>query len=339
MRVTVTGGGGYIGTSLVPLLLERGHQVTVVDRFFFGTEPFAALRGNPSLKLVRDDVRWFEGNLLAGQDAVIDMAALSNDPSGDLDPWKTFDINYLGRVRVARLAREAGVSRYVLTSSCSVYGFREGILDETTPPNPLTAYARANIMAEGDTLPLATPSFCPTAVRFATLYGLSGRMRFDLAINAMVLGARKTGKIPIMKDGTQWRPFLHVRDAARALAELLGQDPPRVRGKVFNVGSDEQNYQIAPLAELVASSMTSRPTLEWYGDPDLRSYRVSFRQAREELHFTPQLSPKDATLEIESALAAGTLVTSAQQKTVEWYRHLLADRAAGESVALRGVVL
>ncbi|MGP8135204.1 MAG: NAD-dependent epimerase/dehydratase family protein [Thermoplasmata archaeon] len=339
MKILVTGGGGYIGTSLVPMLLHRGHQVTVLDRFFFGDQVFGEYRNNESLRLVREDVRWFDGSLLAGQDAVVDMAALSNDPAGELDHWKTFDINYLGRVRVARLAREAGVSRYILTSSCSVYGFREGLLDETTPPNPLTAYARANVLAEGDTLPLATDAFCPTAVRFATLYGLSGRMRFDLAVNAMVAGARSSGKIPIMKDGTQWRPFLHVRDAARGLTELLDQPPSAIRGRLFNIGSDEQNFQIAKLAEIVASSMTSKPTLDWYGDPDQRSYRVNFRRAREELHFTPKLTPTDATKEIEHALASGNLLPSIEHKTVDWYRHLLTDRAAGESVALRGVVL
>ncbi|MGP8075339.1 MAG: NAD-dependent epimerase/dehydratase family protein [Thermoplasmata archaeon] len=339
MKVFVTGGGGYIGTSLVPMLLEAGHQVTVVDRFFFGDQVFAGLRNNRSLRLVRDDVRWFDGKLLSGHDAVIDMAALSNDPAGELDPWKTFEINYLGRVRTCRLAREAGVSRYLLTSSCSVYGFRDGLLDETTPPNPLTAYARANILAEGDTLPLGTPTFCPSAVRFATLYGLSGRMRFDLAINAMVLGARTSGKIPIMKDGTQWRPFLHVRDAARALIALLAQNPSLIQGHVFNIGSDEQNYQVAQLAELVAASLSKRPTLEWYGDPDLRSYRVNFRRAREDLRFAPRLTPADATKEIESALDSGALVPSPQNKTVDWYHHLLKDPDAGKSVALHGIVL
>jgi len=339
MKVLVTGGGGYLGTSLVPLLLESGHEVTVVDRFFFGQSLLEPLQAGHPLRLIRDDTRWFGGQLLVGQDAVIDMAALSNDPAGELDPWKTYDINYLGRARVARLAREAGVSRYILSSSCSVYGFRDGLIDESTPPNPLTAYARANILAEQDTLPLASEKFCPTAIRMATLYGLSGRMRFDLAINAMVLGALKSGKIPIMKDGTQWRPFLHVREAARAIEMLLHQEPGRVRGRVFNVGSDEQNYQIRPLAELVARNMSSAPALEWYGDPDRRSYRVSFRRAREELSFTPQLTPADATKEIETALAAGTLTPSPMHKTVEWYRHLLEDRSAGDSVALRGVVL
>ena len=339
MKVFVTGGGGYLGTSLVPELLARGHRVTVVDRFFFGDQVFGSLSAHPALRLVRDDVRWFDGSLLAGHDAVIDMAALSNDPAGALDPWKTFDINYLGRVRVARLAREAGVARYVLTSSCSVYGFRDGVLDETTPPNPLTAYARANVLAESDTLPLGGPAFCPSAVRFATLYGLSGRMRFDLAVNNMVLGARGSGKIPIMKDGTQWRPFLHVRDAARALVEMLEKDPDLLRGQRFNIGADDQNYQIAKLAELIAASMTPHPVLEWYGDPDRRSYRVSFRRAREDLKFLPRLTPVEATREIDAALASGTLVPTTREKTVDWYRHLLEDKAAGEAVAIRGVVL
>lgn len=339
MKVTVTGGGGYIGTSLVPLLIERGHQVTVIDRFFFGQSFFDTLAGNPALRLVRDDTRWFDGKLLVGQDAVIDMAALSNDPAGELDPWKTYDINYLGRARVARLAREAEVPRYILTSSCSVYGFRDGLIDETTPPNPLTAYARANILAEQDTLPLASEKFSPMAVRFATLYGLSGRMRFDLAINNMVLGARNSGKIPIMKDGTQWRPFLHVRDASRALAGLLEENPGRIRGRLYNVGSDDQNYQIAQLAQLVAENMTKPPTLEWYGDPDRRSYRVSFRRAREELSFSPRLTPADATREIENALASGALTPALRNKTVEWYRHLLEDASERQAVALHDVVL
>ena len=339
MKVVVTGGGGYLGTTLVPMLLEAGHEVTVIDRFFFGQSFLEPLRAGHALRLIRDDTRWFDGGLLVGQDAVIDMAALSNDPAGELDPWKTYDINYLGRARVARLAREAGVPRYILTSSCSVYGFREGLIDESTTPHPLTAYARANVLAEQDTLPLARPEFCPTAVRLATLYGRSVRMRFDLAVNAMVLGGRHSGRIPVMKDGTQWRPFLHVRDAARALLSLLQQDPGRIEGQVFNIGSDDQNYQLRPLAELIAGSLSPSPDIEWYGDPDRRSYRVSFRRAVEALSFVPRWTPADAAREIESALADGSLALSPEQRTVEWYRRLLEDPVAGAAVALHGVVL
>ena len=339
MRVVVTGGGGYIGTSLVPLLLSQGHEVTVVDRFFFGIDLMQNSHEENRLHLVRDDVRWVSGETFVGQDAVIDMAALSNDPAGALDPWKTYDINYLGRARVARLAREAHVERYLLTSSCSIYGFRDGVIDETTPPNPLTAYARANVLAERDVLPLASEAFCPTVVRFATLYGLSGRMRFDLAINAMVKGARMSGKIPVMKDGTQWRPFLHVVDAAHALADLLTQDRDRIRGQVFNVGADDQNFQVRPLAEMIADSMAHRPVLEWYGDPDRRSYRVSFQRACDVLHFHAERTPIDATREIERALDSGQLVPSIRHQTVDWYRHLLEDPSAAASVRLHDVVL
>ena len=339
MDVLVTGGAGYLGTTLVPELLRRGHRVTVVDRFFFGNEGVGTLAPRPGLRTMREDSRWIDGATVEGHDAVLDLAALSNDPAGELDPWKTYDINYLGRARIARLAREARVARYILASSCSVYGFRDVLLNETMPPQPLTAYARANVLAEQDTLPLATDRFCTTALRFATLYGLSARMRLDLAINGMVAGAWRSGRIPIMKDGTQWRPFLHVRDAARALCELLEQPPPRIRGQVFNVGSSEQNFQIARLAEVVAGAMRTTPALEWYGDPDRRSYRVDFRRSREELGFSPTFTPADATQEIESALASGDLVPSIQHQTVEWYRHLLSDSAAGASVALRGVVL
>lgn len=339
MKVAVTGGGGYLGTSLVPLLLGQGHEVTLIDRFFFGLGPLDGFRNHPALHLVRDDVRWAEGTTFVGQEAVIDMAALSNDPAGEIDPWKTYDINYLGRARVARLAREARVPRYVLTSSCSIYGFRDGWLDESTPPNPLTAYARANVLAETDTLTLANETFCPSALRFATLYGLSSRMRFDLAINGMVAGASRTGKIPVMKDGTQWRPFLHVRDAARALASMLVQPPDRIRGRAFNMGSDEQNFQIGRLADVVAGAMRTRPTIDWYGDPDRRSYRVSFRAAREELGFSPKLTPIDATHEIETAMTSGHLVPSLEHKTVDWYRHLLHDSKASQSVRLHDVVL
>jgi nucleoside-diphosphate-sugar epimerase len=338
MRIFVTGGGGYIGTSLLPMLVQSGHDVTVLDRFFFGKECLQIPDGPGSATLLRDDIRWFDGKLLQGMDVVIDMAALSNDPAGELDPWKTLDINYLGRARVARLAREAGVPRYILTSSCSVYGFQEPILTEDSPPNPLTVYARANVLAEGDILPLATDSFSTVAVRFATLYGLSGRMRFDLAVNGMVLGGFRNGKIPVMKDGTQWRPFMHVRDAARSLIHLTTQPLDRIRGRVFNVGSDEQNYRIRDLAERVAGAMTAHPQLEWYGDADTRSYRVSFARVKNELGFQPRETPESAAQEIEAALGSGQLVAEPRTKTVDWYRHLLSDTAAGMDVRLHGTI-
>jgi nucleoside-diphosphate-sugar epimerase len=339
MKILVTGGAGYLGSTFVPMLLQNGHEVVVLDRFFFGEENLPPASSTPHLTLLRDDTRWCSGRSFEGVDAVVDMAALSNDPAGELDPWKTYEINYLGRSRVARLAREAGVSRYLVTSSCSLYGFQEKVLTEESPPHPLTAYARANVLVERDNLPLASPKLTVTAVRFSTLYGLSPRMRFDIAINGMVLGASRTGKIPVMRDGQQWRPFLHVRDAAQAIYDILQAEPAKVNGQVFNIGSEDQNFQIRPLAEVVAGAMKHPPQLEWYGDVDNRSYRVSFAKAQRVLGFAPRLRPTDAVREIEAALAEGRVDPSTKTKTVDWYKHLLTDAHAGQAVALRGVVL
>ncbi len=267
------------------------------------------------------------------------MAALSNDPSGELNPWKTFEINYLGRARVARLAKEARVKRYLLISSCSIYGFQEGIMTEESRTIPLTAYAKANLFAERDNLPLGDSEFTSTVIRFATIYGLSARMRFDLAINGMTLGAFKFGKIPIMRDGTQWRPFLHVKDAARAILLVLDRDRTMVNKQVFNIGSDSQNFQIKDLAEIVASSMSKRPSIDWYGDPDKRSYRVSFDKASTTLNYQTKYKPYEAVKEIESALSSGKTNDGLVTKTLEWYKHLLTDSEASKEVSLRGIVL
>jgi nucleoside-diphosphate-sugar epimerase len=346
MKIFVTGGAGYIGTTLVPYLLTQGHRVTVLDRFFFGSEFLKAETfgskgtNDANLQLIKDDTRYFDGKVLQGFDAVVDMAALSNDPAGELDPWKTFEINYLGRSRVARLAKEAKVKRYLLISSCSIYGFQDGILTEESKTNPLTTYAEANQLAEQDNLPLADSEFTATVVRFATIYGLSRRMRFDVAINGMVLGAFKNGKIPVMRDGTQWRPFLHVKDAARAILCILESDPSKVNRQLFNIGSNSQNYQIKDLANIVADAMTTKkPKIEWYGDPDRRSYRVSFDKAHGVLGYETKYTPKEAVNEIEFALANGDISDTIKTRTVEWYKHLLTDEEASKEVSLRGIVL
>jgi nucleoside-diphosphate-sugar epimerase len=338
MRILVTGGAGYIGTTLAPYLTQNGHRVSVLDRFFFGREQMEKF-SSQGIASIRDDIRYFEGRKLVDFDAVVDMAALSNDPAGELDPWKTLEINYLGRSRVARLAKEAGVSRYLLVSSCSIYGFQDGLLTEESPTNPLTTYARANMLAERDNLILGDSKFSATVARFATIYGLSGRMRFDLAVNGMVFGGIRNGRIPVMKDGTQWRPFMHVKDAARAVEMILESPAERVNREIFNIGSDNQNYQIRRLGEIVSEALSKRPAVEWYGTSDQRSYRVSFEKARKLLGFAASWTPVEAAREIEEALASGRLSDSPKTMTVEWYKHLLSDPVAGEEVALRGSVI
>lgn len=335
-HVLVTGGAGYIGSTLTELLLSQGYDVTVLDRFFFG-DTLADLRANPRLRTLRADVRTVTKDAFKGVTAVCDLAALSNDPAGELNPEKTLDINHRGRARVARFAKEAGVQRYVLATSCSIYGFQDDVVDETSPVNPLTTYAEANKLVEDSNLPLADRDFAVTALRQATVYGLSRRMRFDLAINGMTLALFKQGSVKIMRDGTQWRPMVHVRDTSRAFAAVLAAQPDEVSGEVFNVGSEDQNLQIRPLAERLSRAVGIPFVEDWYGDPDHRSYRVSFRKIRDRLGYRVTMQPEHGAKEIFAALKEGHAADAPETRTVEWYKRLLAGERP--EVALDGVVL
>lgn len=339
MQVLVTGGGGYIGSVLIELLLERGYRVKCLDRFFFGEQTLSELSGNPNLEIIKDDIRWFDPGILNGVDTVMDLAALSNDPSGELDPEKTMEINYKGRVRVASLAKKYGVERYILASSCSVYGFQDKIVSETSPTNPLTTYAKANLMAEQDVMPMADERFSVTVLRQATVYGLSPRMRFDLAINGMVLGFYKNGKIPLMRDGTQWRPFVHVRDTSKAFIMVMESEKEVVNREIFNVGSNEQNVQIHPLAKLIAESINLPFNFEWYGSPDKRSYRVDFSKIHDKLGFRASYTPKEGAKEVYDALVSGKITDNIKTRTVEWYKYLLEAQKIVREVEMNGIIL
>jgi nucleoside-diphosphate-sugar epimerase len=336
-RVLVTGAGGYIGTTLVPMLLERGYAVRAVDRFFFGDD---RLPVDERLQIVQEDTRRLGVEHLGGVDAVIALAALSNDASGELRPDWTWDINDRARVRLAGLARAAGVKRYILPSSCSIYGFQdpEVIVDETSPTNPLTTYAQANEQAERGVLPLADDEFCVVVIRQATVYGYSPRMRFDLAINGMTYGAWKTGVLPLMRDGTQWRPMVHVKDTAGAMCFLLTVDPARVNGQIFNVGSDRNNYQLGDLAERVAAAVPRDVRIEWYGDPDHRSYRVSFAKM-EDLGYRAERVAEDGVSEICEALESGALDRTPDTITIDWYKQLLEWHERLKRIELHGGLL
>jgi nucleoside-diphosphate-sugar epimerase len=318
--VLVTGAGGYIGTTLVPLLLGAGYRVRAVDRFFFGDD---LLQPGDRLQVIREDSRRIPDAVYQDVDAVVDLVALSNDPTGELFERATWDINHASRVRTARKAKAAGARRYILPSSCSIYGFQEPgvIADEDTPTNPLTTYARANEAAERDVLELADDDFCVVVLRQATVYGYSPRMRFDLAINGMTYGAWKTGELPLMRDGTQWRPMVHVRDTADAMRFVLEIEPGKVNGRIFNVGSDSNNYQIGPLGQKVAELVPRDVAIEWYGDPDVRSYRVSFDRI-EALGWSAARSAEDGVREICDALEAGLVDRTPRTITLQWYRDL-----------------
>lgn len=341
MRVFVTGGAGYIGRALVPMLVENGFKVTVIDRKFLNYDDVESEYRTLGCDFITGDIRYFDPNLLRGHDAVIDLAALSNDPSGDLDPMKTWDINYLGRVRVARLAKKLGVLKYVVSSSCSVYGFLDSVATEKTPPNPLTTYAQANIAVEQDNVRLSDTTFSSTALRLATAFGYSKRMRLDIAINAMTVYAYKEKKLRLMRDGTQFRPFVHIRDISTALMQVLESEPDRVSGKLFNIGSDKLNVRLRDLAETVKKSVGLESDIEWYGDPDTRSYRASFKKAKNELGFEAKISIEDGVREILEKLKSGELVDRPEMHTVNQYKTLLASRNEpnGHGLNMENIIL
>ena len=336
-RVLVTGAGGYIGSTLVPLLLERDYTVVAVDRFFFGAD---RLPEHPQLEVRVEDVRRLKVKDFHGVDAVIDLAAISNDPSGELFQEPTWAINHRARVRCAHLASSAGVSRYILPSSCSVYGFQDAdtVATETSPTNPLTTYAKANLAAEDGVLSLAGPDFCVTVLRQATVYGYSPRMRFDLAINGMTYGAWKTGNLPLMRDGSQWRPMVHVRDTSEAQIHMLESEPMSINGEIFNVGSAENVYQIGPLGEIVADKVPGDVSIEWYGDPDHRSYRVDFDKV-ESLGWRAQRTAEDGVLDVVQALEDGRTDRTTDTITLDWYKTLYRFQELLSEVEVDGELL
>jgi nucleoside-diphosphate-sugar epimerase len=321
--VLVTGAGGYIGSVLVPKLLKQGYRVKAVDRFFFGKEK---LPKEENLELIQEDTRKLKEDLFDDVDYVIDLVAISNDPSGEYFNKATWQINYKARVRTAKLAKKKGVKRYILPSSCSVYGFQEKIVNENSKTNPLTTYAKANEKAEQGVLSLADDTFIVTVIRQATVFGFSPRMRFDLVINGMTYGAWKTGKLPLMRDGSQYRPVVHVQDTTDVMIMLLTAEAEKINGEIFNVGGDHLNYQIGKIGEIVARTVekeTGRKVeIEWYGDPDKRSYRVSFKKIREVLNWTPKWTVEMGAREIVQKLESGELDKTVETITLDWYKEL-----------------
>jgi nucleoside-diphosphate-sugar epimerase len=310
MHVLVAGGAGYIGSVLVPLLLDAGHRVTVLDRLYFGSTltPSKGRHGE-RLRIERGDVRSFDRGLLTSVDAVVDLSGISNDPSCELEPELTRSVNVDGAKHLAALAREAGVQRYVYSSSCSVYGHGEGLgLTETSARHPVSLYARAKAEVEDVLLGLGRASGGQTAVtclRLATVFGLSPRMRFDLAINVMTKNAYVQRRITVDGGGRQWRPFVHVRDVARAFELALTSDVAKVAGEVFNVGSDANNVQILNLAFRVRDAVPGTEIVHAPTDPDLRDYNVSFDKVQRVLGFRPERGVDDGIREVLGALRDG----------------------------------
>ena len=341
MKVLVGGAGGYIGIPLCQALLDRGHHVVALDRYFFGKDKMAAVAAEPGLTILTDDIRAFDPKHLNNVEAVIDLAGLSNDLSAEIDPDVTQSINCAGGMRLARLSKDAGVRRYIYSSSASVYGHgTRNSLCEESKCRPLTLYAQCKLRMEKYVAGLATPEFETVIFRNATVFGLAPRMRFDLAVNNMTMRAWKDNAIQVNGDGEQWRPFVHVKDVVHALILGLEQPACDVAGEIFNVGSSKMNYQIRQLAQLIVRAVPRTKVQHVPDNPDARTYNVSFAKIERRLDFKPSFQINSGIHEIKSALEQKNV--SAEDPTcytLQWYRTLIHWHCRINQVAMYGRII
>lgn len=297
MKILVTGSNGYIGTMLCDVLLKAGHNVTGLDTGFY--EEAWLFPVQVPKTIIKKDVRHTTKGDFVGFDAVVHLAELSNDPLGQTNPELTFSINHEGTKHIASLAKEAGVTRFVYASSCSVYGASDRIADETSSTNPLTAYAKSKVMNEDALMGMADASFCAVLLRFATVYGPSPRLRFDLAVNNLAGLAYTTKEIKMDSDGTPWRPFTHVLDIAQGVLCALTAPAHIVSGQIYNVGSEASNYQIKDIAAIVKEVFPDATVSLNKEGADKRNYRVNFDKIKTLPGFTTKYTVRDGVRQLK----------------------------------------
>lgn len=330
MHVLVTGDRGYIGTVMVPALMAEGHEVAGLDSDLYMRCTFGDQNAIQDVRRLEKDIRDVERADLEGFDAVIHLAGLSNDPLGDLNPELTYEINHAASVRLARLAKEVGVTRFIFSSSCSNYGAAgEDWVNEESELNPVTPYGISKARVEQDVMGLADSNFSPTFPRSATAYGVSPRLRFDLVLNNLVAWAYTTGQVHLKSDGMAWRPIVHVEDIARAFIAILHAPRELVHNQVFNVGRTEENYRIRELAEIVAETVPgSRIEYAEGASRDKRCYRVECGRLAETLaEFTPQWNARRGAEQLYAAFRDVGLTLEefegARYKRVAHIKHLM----------------
>ncbi len=306
--VLVIGGAGYIGSALLLKLLDKGYRVRLLDLLLYGTDPIKEAMDHPRLELIQADFRHVDKvvDAMQGMDAVVHLGGIVGDPACALDEDLTIDVNLMATRMVAEVAKGSGVGRFIFASSCSVYGADSEILDERSMLNPVSLYARSKIASERVLMQMATPNFSHVILRFGTIYGLSGRYRFDLIVNLLAAKSVFDGEITIF-GGDQWRPFLHVDDAALAILRVLEAPISIAHNQIFNVGSDEQNYRIAEIGEMVHRVVPSAKLLQLGEDTDKRDYRVNFRKIRNVLDFVPQWTVEEGIQQVLGAVKSGRI--------------------------------